>query len=450
MTRVLSAFLIFFATAAALAGAGFRAGVAHVDITPPPGIWLSGYASRTRPADSVAQKLWAKALVLDDGKKRAVIVTTDLIGLPRAITDLVSLRVIKEYNLDRAGIVFNSSHIHSGPVIRSNLTTMFDLPPEQEQRVREYTQKLIDDLATVIGAAIGGLEPAQIAIGHGSVGFAVNRREPTAKGIKLGVNANGPVDHDVPVIRIAAPDGQLRAVLFAYACHNTTLGGDFYQISGDWAGAAQSGIEAANPGTTALFLQLCGGDANPNPRGTLDLAMVHGRTLAEEVNRVLRTKLQPLRPPIRAAYKVTELEFAPHTREQYERDIESPKAPVARRAKAMLKAYAEGVPIRRTPYPVQAIRFDKDLTLLALGGEVVVDYSLRAKREYGKGEHLIVAGYSNDVMCYIPSLRVLKEGGYEVIDSMVYYGQPGPFNDQVEELVFDAIHSVMERVGRKR
>jgi neutral ceramidase len=86
--------------------------------------------------------------------------------------------------------------------------------------------------------------------------------------------------------------------------------------------------------------------------------------------------------------------------------------------------------------------------LLALGGEVVVDYDLRAKSEYPKTK-LIVAGYSNDVMGYIPSKRVLGEGGYEAVDSMVYYGMPGPFADDVEERVFSAIHRVMSRVGIK-
>jgi hypothetical protein len=198
-----------------------------------------------------------------------------------------------------------------------------------------------------------------------------------------------------------------------------------------------------------LFAQLCGGDQNPYPRSTLEYSRQHGKTLADEVMRVAGGKLSPVRPPVRAAFRVTELEFAPHSREQFERDLSSKNIFEARRAKLMLRAYDEGRPIRRTPYPVQAIRFGNDLTLLALGGEVVVDYSLRAKREYGTREHLIVAGYSNDVMCYIPSLRVLKEGGYEAESSMIYYGQPGKFNEQVEETVFEAIRSVMNRVGRK-
>jgi hypothetical protein len=113
----------------------------------------------------------------------------------------------------------------------------------------------------------------------------------------------------------------------------------------------------------------------------------------------------------------------------------------------MIDAIDARHPVRETPYPVQAIRFGKNLTLLALGGEVVVDYALRAKREY-PGEPLIVAAYSNSVMCYIPTDRVLREGGYEAVDNMVYYGQPGPFAPGVETRVFEAIHKAMKKVGR--
>ncbi len=442
--------LIFLLATLAAECAEFKAGVARIEITPKSSMWLSGYASRNKPAEGVRQKLWAKALAFDDGKTRTVVVTTDLIGLPRVITDVVSARALKEFKLERSGILFNSSHTHTGPVIRANLSTMYNVPPEQEKRIQEYSEQLLVDLQNVIGAAIHDLAPARLYIGHGTSAFAANRRDLTPKGVKFGVNPNGPVDHDVPVVKVTTLDGRLRAVLFAYACHNTTLTGEFYEVSGDYAGVAQSEVEKANPGATALFLQLCGGDQNPNPRGTIEFVQQHGKTLGAEVTRVLGGKLQPVRPPMRSAYKVTELEFAPHTRAQYEKDLTSTNQYLVRRAKMMIKSYDDGVPVRRTPYPVQAIRFNKDLTLLALGGEVVVDYNLRAKREYGKAEHLIVAGYSNDVMCYIPSLRILKEGGYEAVDSMVYYGQPGPFNDQVEEMVFDAIHSVMERVGRKR
>jgi hypothetical protein len=160
--------------------------------------------------------------------------------------------------------------------------------------------------------------------------------------------------------------------------------------------------------------------------------------------------MKPLRAPVRSAFRIVEPRFAPHSREQFEKVVDDANVARASTARAMLKAYDEGRPVRRIPYPVQAVRFGSDLTLVALGGEVVVDYALRVKRDFDAArEPIVVAGYSNDVMCYIPSLRVLKEGGYEAGESMIYYGQPGPFDENIEEVVFGGIRSVLKRVGRK-
>jgi hypothetical protein len=250
-------------------------------------------------------------------------------------------------------------------------------------------------------------------------------------------------------LKVSAPGGRVRAILFAYACHNTTLGGDFYQLTGDYAGFAEARLESDYAGATALFMELCGADQNPNPRNTLVLAEQHGEALAGEVRRALAGTLAPLRGPLRVSYVVTSLPFAPRQRAEYEADLKNPKASgsLVRRARQMIEAIDSGHPVREVSYPVQAVRFGKDLTLLALGGEVVVDYDLRAKREY-PAEPLIVAGYSNAVMGYIPSERILREGGYEAVDNLIYYGQPGPFAPGVEARVFDAIHKAMKKVGR--
>ncbi len=435
--------------AGALCSAEFKAGVARVPITPEGPIWMSGYASRKKPSEGVIHDLWAKALALEDRRgNRVVIVTTDLIGLPRAISETVAARVQKQYGIERARLLLNSSHTHTGPMVRRNLNLMFDLTEEETRKIEYYSQTLSEKLVSVIGAALGRLEPADLSFGQGEARFAVNRREPTEKGMRIGVNPQGPVDHSVPVVRVTDPGGKLVAVLFGYACHTTTLTGEFYQISGDYAGFAQIELERTFPGAAAMFVMLCGGDQNPHPRSSLELAEQHGRTLAAEVEKTLSGRLQPVRGPLRAAFRIVEPAFAPHTRETFEARLNDPNPVRARHARAMLAAYDERRPIRRIPYPVQAVRFGNTLTVVALGGEVVVDYALRIKREY-PGESVIVAGYSNDVMCYIPSLRVLREGGYEAVDSMLYYGQPGPFNEEIEETVFSGIYDVLKRVGRR-
>ena len=437
------------AVTGASVAADLKVGVGRGVITPQGPVWMSGYASRNHPSDGVIHDLWAKALVIEDASGgRAVIVTTDVIGLPRELTDEVASRLKAKHGFERPQLVFNSSHTHSGPVVWPNLKSMYFLSQEDEGRLVAYSKRLADDLVRVVDAAVADLAPARVSVGHGSVGFGMNRRQRTPSGVQLGVDQKGPMDHDVPVVKVATPDGKLRAVLFAYACHNTTLGGDVYKINGDYAGFAEIELEKALPGATAMFMILCGADQNPQPRGKVELAEQHGKALADEVRRVLGGELRPVQGPVRTAYRLVNLDFAPHERATFEKDAKSADRYVRGRAKLMLAAYDKGEPVRSLAYPVQAVRLDDGLSLVALGGEVTVEYALRLKREYPK-ENLIVAGYTNDVPCYIPSLAVLKGGGYEPVTSMIYYGQPGPFAENVEEKVISACREVLKETGVK-
>lgn len=414
----------------------YRAGVSRISITPRESIWLSGYAARTHPSTGIRQEIWAKALAIESRKGgRVVLVSTDLIGLPRSISDQVAARALAQYGLDRSDLVLNSSHTHTGPMVRGNLVNIGALDAAQSQIVAAYGQDLVEKLVAIIGAALGALRPAKIEFGQGECGFAANRRPFAAR----------PVDHSVPVLRVSAEDGKVLAILFGYACHNTTLTGEFYEISGDYAGYSQTAVEDAFPGSTAMFFMLCGGDQNPDPRSTLELAQQHGGTLAREVVRVARQPLAPVSGPIRTAFRIVDLPLAVHTRPQFEEERKDANPFKARRAEMMLTAYDERRVPRSVPYPVQAVGFQRGFLLVALGGEVVVDYALWLKREFSN-QPLMAAGYSNDVMCYIPSARVLREGGYEAVDSMIYYALPGPFNDEVEARVQDAVRGVIERV----
>jgi neutral ceramidase len=439
--------ILVFAAAACAVAADYRAGAGRIDITPDGPIWLSGYAVRKKPSEGVLQRLSAKALALEDNRgSRIVVVTTDLIGLPRHITDVVGARVEKQYGLERSGLLLNSSHTHTGPVVGMNLHVMYDLDDRNTRAVAEYSQKLTDALVNVVGAAIADLAPANVSYGNGKTGFAINRRAFTPKGVQISVNRSGHVDHSVPVLRISKANGDMKVILFGYACHNTTHTGEHYAISGDYAGQAQLDIEKARPGATAMFLMLCGADQNPNPRGNIENVTEHGGALASEVGRVLDAKLERVRGRIQTALQYKDLPLAPHTRDDFVKLQSDSDVYKQRLAKEMIRAYDERRPIRSVPYPVQALRLGKDLAIVALGGEVVVDYGLWAKSQYPK-QKLIVAGYSNDVMCYIPTAKILEEGGYEPVGSMVYYGQPGPFQPVVEEMVHDSIRTVLKRVG---
>jgi len=424
------------------AATDLRAGVSRVNITPPVPVWLAGYAARTQQAQTVSADLYAKALAIEDGSGgRIVMVTTDLIGLPREVSDKVAEGVRKRFGLKRSELLLNSSHTHTGPVVWPILNVMLDLTPAEQKPLRDYAERLSEQLVNVAGEALRNIAPVQISFGEGEADFAINRRAAKLAQLNPGKQIIAPIDHSVPVLRVQRKDGSLLAILFGYACHNTTMTAEFNEVGADYAGFAQAAIERAHPGATALFLMLCGGDQNPDPRSKREYALKYGNDLAQSVDRVIGGRMQPVSGPIRSAYKEIDLPFAPNSREQFVTESTNPDVFRQRRARFMLERYDRGQPIQSVQYPVQAIRFDK-LTVVALGGEVVVDFALRLKREF-PNTPLIVAGYSNVVMSYIPSERVLNEGGYEGEEAMIYYGLPGKYAPGVEDRIVTAVHEVV-------
>ncbi len=427
----------------------WKAGVGVTDITPEKPIWMAGYAARKHPSEGVEIPLHAKALALEDNKgHRCVIITSDLLGFPRAVSDPIAQRLAERFGLRRDQVLFTSSHTHSGPVIRESLISMYPLDTEQAGEVRSYTQYLQSRVEEAVALALKDLSPALLSFGRGKAEFGVNRRLKKGSQYVISVNPEGPVDHEVPVLKVAKPDGSLRAVLFSYACHNTTLGGDNYRIHGDYAGIAQKELESRFPGATALFFLGCAADTNPNPRGTLELVRKHGEQLAGSVADALSGPMRPLGGPLRSAYDHVDLPFStPPTREVLQKRLEDKDVYVQRHAKNLLAELDQkGSLPTKYSYPVSVIRIGKDLTLVALAGEVVVDYAIRLRKEIPPSQKLWVGGYANDVFAYIASKRVIQEGGYEAETSMIYYGQPGPWAPEVEDVLIAKVRSMVKKV----
>jgi hypothetical protein len=195
-----------------------------------------------------------------------------------------------------------------------------------------------------------------------------------------------------------------------------------------------------------MFVMLCGGEQNPFPRSQVTHAEKHGGELAAAVEQVLAKPMTALTPRIRTAFTHAELPLAVHRRQDFEAEARSGDVYHRRRAQLILADYDHGHVARSVRLPVQAIRFASQLAVVTLGGEVVVDYAARVKQEY-RALPMIVAGYSNGVISYIPSERVLREGGYEAADSIVYYGLPAPYASGVEDRVCRSIRKVLGAVG---
>jgi hypothetical protein len=378
----------------------WKAGVASVVITPQRPLQMAGYAGRKEPSEGTEQDLFAKALAIEDAEgSRLVIVTMDLIGVQPRLREAVVAQVAERWQLPANALVMNASHTHCGPAY-------------DRDDAKDYFDWLAATLVELVGQALGKLEPASLSYSHARCGFAMNRRTPTDSGYRNHPNPDGPVDHTVPVLRVGAANGTLRAVMFGYACHNTTMG--FRKWLGDYAGYAQQYFEQDHPEVTAMFMMGCGADQNPYPRSELNYAQMHGRSLATAVEAALEVgqttprHQRPLHGPLRSALETVDLAFT-----------ESDRPDV--------------------PYPVQVVRFGNELCMIFLGYEVVIDYSLRLKSELtaANGPAIWVAGYSNAYSGYIPSKRVLLEGGYEA-------GRP--WQPTLEERIVGKVHELYDRL----
>lgn len=414
-------------------------GVARVDISPTQPVTLMGYGSRVKlpPASEVVQRIYARALAIGADQNAALILTIDNCILPAALSDEARRRISTKSGVRPERIALTVTHTHSAPCLTGAAPNIFSraFTAEEQAAIDTYTKVFIERLEQVALAAMEDRKPAEISWTQGRVGFAKNRRPQ-----------GGPVDHQLPLLRVASPDGQLRAVFVSYACHCTTLSGNgFNAVHGDWAGVAAETLEHEHPGTVAMIAIGCGADANPDPRGTVELALQHGQELARETNRLLGTQLTRINSTPGCRIKTIQLPFQTHfSREEWQKRITLPGAAGYHAGKWLARMdRGEQLPAS-LPYPVQTWTFGDQLAMVFLGGEVVVDYSLRLKRELD-AQRLWVNGYSNEVPCYIPSRRILDEGGYEAETSLWYYDRPQRLAPEAEDLIVQTVHELLPK-----
>ena len=423
-------------------------GISKTDITPTYPVRLTGYGNRTKVFDSVVQKLWAKALLIEEkGKPPAVWITMDLVGIQGFIGDSLFTRLSKKKIFSgRAQLVLSVTHTHNGPEtgVLINISGQ-TLPPEQLADIKLYRDMLLDKLEQLVLDAYKSRVKGDLSWGMGTAGFAINRRVlENGKWKTFGETPGAPVDNDLPVLRATDAAGKQIALLLSYACHGTTLVPEHNFVHGDWMGATQQMLEDKYPGTTAMVAIGCGADANPTPRGEFVHVDQHAKNITSKIEEMLTAnKFKKLTFAPSAKMKLVDLQFehVPGAKELVEQS--KMEAVVGLYARNSLQDLASGrvIPARMS-YPVQVWTFGKELVIVFLVGEVVVDYSLRLKRELDKNKTW-VNGYCNDVTTYIPSARLYDEGGYEVDGSMPYYNHPSRLAKDTEEKIIKTIHELV-------
>ncbi|MDD4109829.1 MAG: neutral/alkaline non-lysosomal ceramidase N-terminal domain-containing protein [Prolixibacteraceae bacterium] len=423
---------------------GWKAGIARKNITPEEAVWMAGYGGRDHPAEGTLVDLWAKALALrDENGNKAVLITTDLESFPKSVSDNIRNRLVKELDLSKDRIILNSSHTHSGPVL-DGMFNIYTNDSQQLERISNYTKSLENDIFSLVKEALSKMAPVDLYVQNGVTRFQVNRRNNVERNIDALTELNGPNDYAVPVIKVVDKREKIIAVAFGYSCHATTLSG--YLWSGDYPGFAQMELEKLYPGTTALFFQGAGADQNPLPRRTVALAKQYGRELAYAVDRVLNEEMKKLSPQLSTAYSEVDLKFAGHPdKEELISFAERTSGYQRQWAESLINKMEKGEPQADSyPYPVQVWKLGEQPVII-LGGELVVDYAIKLKQIFG--QDTFVLGYSNDVMAYIPSERILEEGGYEGASSQIAFGLPAPWAVGIETVIISKVLELAEQAG---
>lgn len=435
-----------------LSDTGWQIGIGKAIITPQNGVWLAGYG-RKRVAYGKIHDIWAKVIALKDKNgQRVVMVTTDHMGMSKTIYERLFKTVQQRFQIERSQFMLTFSHNHCGPCLEDDLVDYYPSDQQQKHLVTEYTAWMEAQIIAAVDEALGSWQSCELLQGEGKCTFAVNRRDnkeaEVPEMLASGIPLKGAVDHYVPVLAAKAPGGHYLALLFGYACHPTTL--DFNTWCGDYPGFAQINLESNHPGTAAMFFNACGGDQNPLPRRKLELCEKYGKMLSDAVEEVLESKMEPISSQLTQAFSFVDLEYEEMISMEKLTPIAHGNRPLqARWANRMIGKIKDGETFSNTyPFPVQAWKMGNELLFIGMGGEAVVDYSLRFKQEFSPTTW--VCGYANYMAAYVPSRRVWEEGGYEGGPHLDEYGHPAwKWKGDIEDRIAGAVHNVVGKTEKK-
>jgi neutral ceramidase len=315
-----------------------------------------------------------------------------------------------------------------------------------------YIDKTLDTLADTAVRALENRAPARIRAGTGWCGISASRRKPDGRrGFLFKPSLEAPHDHQVSVLAFESNSGQLRHVLFSYACHPTSTGA-INEIGGDYPGFPCAALERRYGGVTAAFFQGCAGDQKVDARDaqedgfrklSINEVCNRGEMLGEAVARVLEADdLRDLTGPLVLDQEFVALKTDVATEGQLAAALEAPEEYVRQWARQQMDLHTTNTPQRSTfDFEVQTLRCRSDLALIALAGEMSVEFGLRFRREFGAMfRDVWTLGYANDMVGYVPVRRQISEGGYAVIDNNRRLLYTGPFAADSEALIGAAVH----------
>jgi hypothetical protein len=419
-----------------------RAGAARIDITPDlarfPHVDLTGFIARQNPATSVRDPLYARALVLDDGTRQLAIVSCDLLGLSQELVDELRLHIAEATGIPGPQVLIAATHTHAGPATLSLVDCGEISPP--------YVEWLAPRVVDAVIEARAYLQPARAAFGRAESDTGVhNRRTP-----------GDVIDPEIGLLQIANMNGAAIATVVNYTCHPTTLHFDNRRISADYPGLIAARLEAAT-GAPALFLMGAIGDVGPVARGEESLNTIGGAVAdaalaalagmtptAADLDTAGETLLLPLFPlPNRGEWlqlRTTHQQAALAAEGAGEEGRAKIQWAMVHWVERMFEAMQANSLRPTVPTEVHLLRVG-DVVIVGVPGEFFVELGLAIKSAVlaaGQARQVMICGFANGNIGYIPARRAYPKGGYEVAEAYKFYGYPAALTPEAGEQIVAA------------
>ena len=411
-----------------------QVGASIIDITPPNGIAMAGFAARTEVAKGDHDALTVRALVVDD----TAIVTVDVIGIDANL----SARARARASLPDQAITITATHTHGGPVsMPGRLSAKAD---------HAFILCLEDAVVKAVDLAIVNQKPARLLGGIGvEPGFASNRRR-----------LDGPVDTGIPILRFESVEGSTIAILVSYACHPVVLGADNLSWTGDYPHFVRKKLETTFPGAIAIFATGCAGDVNTGHSAAASLSLLatpeRSFAKAKEIgfgiaNSVIDARLTDVSGNVGHSEVFADICF--EQREQEAPDILAKSWRLAAKDTSSLEViwanWAEkhmGRDLSPLKARITALKWGS-VGIIALPGEIFAETALEIREKLAQKDPLFILAYADDNPGYIPPESDYLRGGYEIDEAHRFYGLGATIAPKTAEHLAEAGCKSVEMAG---
>ena len=405
-------------------------GVARDLITPDVKTHMGGYGSLYGQVfEDIHDDLYVKALLLDDGEAKALLLTLDLLMHDYALSEIIAAYAETTHGVPADSVVVSYTHSHAGPALKG-----YD-PGQHSDR---YEKFLEERMKSCIDRACVSTFAGRIAFGQAEGDWSVSRRKVVDGVMRNAPNLGGPKDRTINILRVTDLSGACRALLLNFGCHPVTLGATLH-VSAEFPGRLCQLLETDLYGCTALFFQGAGGSSRPlaaarpdNTWGECSFTEVDGMAgaMARSVRATLDTDgLTPFGLDLAAKKFVVSLETEIYPAEYFRNAVASlPDSPARNEAQFVLDAYDTSG--NTVDLHAGIVRLSDDLFIAFLCGEVCYEVKRHVERAFG-GRKVIFIGYG-DGTAYIPDDQVLAEGGYEATGSVIEFCLKGPLKQGID------------------